>query len=181
MTCFSKHPPMGVTVLDPSSRPPPPQVGGKKHNLRDLEIEECKLELRNAKTRGVPSTKGPPLCGRGGARKLGTKGTAEENWTGKMQVHPPFFGGGAGTSFPQCGKRSSPFPPTSLCAKRMGGFFQKSILWRTGMAVVPGTSPPPSCGPWQRPSPGPRRTWCCLHRARRPFSIQAFIESFARM
>jgi len=181
MTCFSKHPPMFVTVLDPSSNPPP-QVGGKKYNLGDLEIEECKLELRNAKTRGVPSTKGPPFVGGEGPENSGQKAQQKKTGLGKCKCTPPSSGGGgAGTSFPQCGKRSSPFPPTSLCAKRMGGFFQKSILLRTGMAVVPGTSPPPSCGPWQRPRPGPRRTWCCLHRARRPFSIQAFIESFARM
>jgi len=85
---FSKHPPMGVLKWTVLYRTPP--WGGKTHNLGDLEIEECKLELRNANT---------PLCGRGGARKLGTKSNAEENWTGKMQVHPPFLLGGGAWNF----------------------------------------------------------------------------------
>jgi len=37
---------------------------------------------------------GPPsLCGSGWAINLGTKGTAEENWTVKMLVRLPFFWG----------------------------------------------------------------------------------------
>jgi len=61
--------------------------------LENHSNEECKLKLRNAINRGIPP------FGRGGSRKLREKITAEESWTRKIQVHPPFLLGGAWNFF----------------------------------------------------------------------------------
>jgi len=49
---FLKTPTNGGAQLDSSIKTPP--WGGKKHKLEDLEIKECKLDLRNANSRGTP-------------------------------------------------------------------------------------------------------------------------------
>jgi len=100
-----------------------------------IGIEECKNS-------GGPFHKGPPLCGRGGARKLGTKGTAEENWTGKMQVHPPFFGGGGWNFVPPVWKEVFPFPSNVTVRQKNGWFLSEIDPLEDGDGGCPGDIPP---------------------------------------
>jgi len=64
----------------------PPQWRGKKHNLGDLEIEECKLECKNSGD--------PPFVGGEGPENWRQKAQQKETGHGKCKCTPPLLLGG---------------------------------------------------------------------------------------